>query len=318
MTHFDEHYYLRHHTDVRQAVRLGQFASGYEHWIKFGQRENRSVRWLKTVSTSKTLKQTFKHSGDRGDIIYSLPVIMQKRGGDLYLDIYPQKRDRLSDGSLSLLTEEKAISMFRLLRSQPYINSCNLYKGEEIDYSLDDFRIAGHLWEINICERHCETFDINFNIHLKKWLYAKKVDLPYDIVVARSHRYRNEKVNWGEIYKFCLSPNHYHKRAVFIGHESEYKDFKKNVGNLDYLYTKDLYDVARVINSAKIFIGNQSCPYALAEGLKKNVIQEVFEPSPNCIFKRANALYLRESKTEYDLRDWEYYATASINNSNLQ
>lgn len=318
MTHFDEHYYLARHTDVRQAVRLGHFTSGYEHWTKFGQRENRDVRWLRAVMTSAPQKHTFKHSGDRGDIIYSLPVIMQRRGGDLYLNIYPERRDRLGDGMMSLLTEEKAISMFRLLRSQPYINSCNLFRGEEIDYCLDDFRLTGRLWEANLCEVHCETFGVHFNYHLKKWLYAKKVDLPYDIVVARSHRYRNEKVNWGEIYKFCLSPNHYHKRAVFIGLESEYKDFKKNVGNIDYLPTTDLYDAARVINSAKIFIGNQSCPYALAEAMKKNVIQEVYEPSPNCIFKRPNALYLRESKTEYDLRDWEYYATASINNSNMR
>jgi SAM-dependent methyltransferase len=38
---FDEQYYLDEYPDVRQAVAEGVFASGLEHWVRFGQEEGR-------------------------------------------------------------------------------------------------------------------------------------------------------------------------------------------------------------------------------------------------------------------------------------
>ena len=39
---FDEHYYLAMNPDVAVAVALGEFATGYDHYIKYGQFEGRS------------------------------------------------------------------------------------------------------------------------------------------------------------------------------------------------------------------------------------------------------------------------------------
>jgi hypothetical protein len=39
---FDEHYYLQQNPDVAAAVAAGTFATGYDHFIKYGQYENRS------------------------------------------------------------------------------------------------------------------------------------------------------------------------------------------------------------------------------------------------------------------------------------
>lgn len=43
---FDEARYLRSNGDVAEAVRAGVFASGEEHYLKHGQEEGRSFRWL--------------------------------------------------------------------------------------------------------------------------------------------------------------------------------------------------------------------------------------------------------------------------------
>ena len=69
--------------------------------------------------------KTFKHSGDLGDIIYSLPTIRALGGGILYLD--PEGgandkyvRDQSVDGRtrLNKLTID---SLTPLLEAQPYI-----------------------------------------------------------------------------------------------------------------------------------------------------------------------------------------------------
>jgi hypothetical protein len=38
---FDEQFYLDAYADVRKAVAEGIFASGLEHWVRFGQEEGR-------------------------------------------------------------------------------------------------------------------------------------------------------------------------------------------------------------------------------------------------------------------------------------
>jgi hypothetical protein len=48
-------------------------------------------------------------------------------------------------------------------------------------------------------------------------------------------------------------------------------------------------ELAEVIEGAELFIGNQSVANAIAEGLKKRMIQEVSHELPDCIFKRDNA-----------------------------
>jgi len=40
---FSEREYLRCHPDVRQAVRRGDFESGYEHYQRYGRREGRTL-----------------------------------------------------------------------------------------------------------------------------------------------------------------------------------------------------------------------------------------------------------------------------------
>jgi hypothetical protein len=68
----------------------------------------------------------------------------------------------------------------------------------------------------------------------------------------------------------------------------EHEAFTKTVGPIEHYPTADYLELARVIAGCSLFIGNQSCPYAMAEGLKKNAILESFYHAPDCQFSRPN------------------------------
>ena len=65
----------------------------------------------------------------------------------------------------------------------------------------------------------------------------------------------------------------------------------ENTKEVIYTPTKNFLEVAQLIAGSKLFIGNQSAPYAVAEGLKHNSILEVTLPSPDCIYERDNGRY---------------------------
>jgi len=49
--------------------------------------------------------------------------------------------------------------------------------------------------------------------------------------------------------------------------------------------------LGKVIAGCQLFVGNQSSPYAIAEGLKKATVQEMSTECPNCVFVRTNAVH---------------------------
>jgi len=101
----------------------------------------------------------------------------------------------------------------------------------------------------------------------------------------RSHRYREDKFPWAQIVE------KYGDRMVFSGYNPEWAEFIERFGRIHYHSPTNLLELARVIAGGVIFIGNQSCPYAIAEGLKVDSIQETWKGGPNCIFNRPNGFY---------------------------
>ena len=87
---------------------------------------------------------TFKHSGDLGDIIYSLPTIRALGGGILYLDPAggesdPYIRAQCVDGK-TRLNKQTIDFLSPLLKLQPYITDVRYWNGEKVTYNLDEFR----------------------------------------------------------------------------------------------------------------------------------------------------------------------------------
>ena len=137
----------------------------------------------------------------------------------------------------------------------------DIFKNEKIDINLNLFR----------------EFTINFNIDSVRWYFHitgihAELDVPYltnvgfheikeKIVIIRAKRRRNYLIN----YNFLKNYNN----VLFLGLVDEYNELKKEIPNLEFFECKDFLEMAQIINSSKIFIGNLSFGFTLAEGLKK-------------------------------------------------
>lgn len=229
----------------------------------------------------------FKHSGNIGDIIYALPTVFElsKNGvAHLYLQTNQPAEYSYNYHPLGgVMLTEKMIELSKpLLLHQPQIESVEVYKNENVDYDLDLFRnysfgldkSSGVRWYFHV-------FGISRNSSLP-WLVAPK-DEQYanNIVIARSHRYRSPLIDYSFLNKY---PN-----KLFVGVKEEYEDMKKVLPNLQYKPVQDFLEMASIINSCRLFIGNQSFPFALAEALKVPRLLEVYYKTPNVVVEGEGA-----------------------------
>lgn len=221
-------------------------------------------------------KNSFCHAGDAGDCCYSLPTIKALGGGTLYLNLVtgiarepmtPQKRDWLAP----------------LLEAQEYIKSVEMYRGQAVAYNLNYFRNywREHLNEfgVSLAEWHCRAFEVDPVCLNKPWLECE-AKLIEPVVIHRSERYQNKDFDWKRVLE------KYKGQCVFIGLEQEHRKFTGQFSYLPFYKVTSALDMAQVINGAKLFVGNQSFPNAVAEGLKKPKILEVWAADPNTIFER--------------------------------
>jgi hypothetical protein len=223
----------------------------------------------------------FKHSGNSGDIIYSLPSVFElskngkarfylhaNQAGDYKNNYHPLGNVMLTDKMVDMLKP--------LLQYQPQIEIAEKHNGQAVDYDLDDFRkYSFFLDRGSITRWYFHVYGISYNTS-KPWLVAPKDEQYSDkIVIARSHRYRSPMADYSFLNKY---PN-----KIFLGVEEEYEDMKKALPDLEFKPVKDFLEMATIINSCKLFIGNQSFPFSIAEALKVKRLLEVYYKVPNVI-----------------------------------
>ncbi len=217
--------------------------------------------------------KTFKHSGNLGDIIYSLPTIIALGGGKLFIS-----KDTPSPGIP--MTDEMVIQLIELLKTQPYLVDVRPFHGEKMDYDLDKFReqdMANIL--LSLC--HLRAFGVNFDLS-KPWLENITQIHVAEIVINRTLRYHGDNINWHIL-------EGYENRCVFIGFEEEYSAFKRETGlDIAGYETESILEFARIIRGSSLFIGNQSLGYALAEAMKYPRVLEVCPYATNCMPQSPN------------------------------
>ena len=223
---------------------------------------------------------SFMHSGNSGDIIYSLPAVFKlaKSGkAILYLQI-DQKAEYQGFHPLGnvMLNRKMAEMLIPLMNYQEGIESCSVYEGEQVDYDLDTFRRYSLLLDRGSISRwYFHVFGISAPLY-KPWLTAPKDESLKDtIIIARSHRYRNPMLDYSFLSKY--------DKLLFLGVQEEYDDMKKVLPNLEWRKMNDFLEMATVINSCRLFIGNQSFPFSIAEALKVNRLLELYFLTPNVI-----------------------------------
>lgn len=225
---------------------------------------------------------SFKMSGNIGDILAALPAIRALGGGILYLNskglpirYRPGSRHPLKNRTLSPVWTKKLIP---LLEPQPYLKKVIEWKGEEVDYDLDSFRDVKctggfNLAAINLARACCLPFLIDPDL-FHAWLTVKP-DRRFKncILVNRTIRYINPTLS----YSFLRN----RRDVVFLGLRDEYRVFSRQAGLVEFVEAPDYLTLARWVAGCKLFVGNQSFCYWVAEGLKVKRILEVCPYCPN-------------------------------------
>jgi len=251
---------------------------------------------------------SFKHSGHLGDIIYALPVIKQltsrfcSQPAHLFLNLYYKSRlDPSIDhpsGRYALIPETYAI-IKPLLEKQDYISSVSQYSGENVDFDLDNFRDCIYTLDRgNISKWYQELIPIDLHLEYP-WIKVDNVNNDYNeyIIISRSTRYHWNDLSYAFLRKY--------PKIAFVGLEYEFKLIKETIPNLIYIPTNDLLELARVIAGSRLFIGNQSSPFSIAEALKVNRLLECYLYSPNVDpVGGHNAIFSSQACFEYLVKDF--------------
>lgn len=239
-------------------------------------------------------EQTFSTMGTFGDTIYSLCVMKMLGGGKLYV-----KLDALNDFAKNVLgwadagpgkgryTQTDYDMIAPLLEAQDYLTEVAVWNNEPIDRAELDNHWKMHLikgWQGNQTE--CYALTAGMNIHdpdirkkllFEPWLTpVEPIRIPgKPFVINRTsrHLYGANGTGWNDFIKNKLADY-----AVFIGSEQEHAVFEQSFKiKVEYYKTKDLLEVAQVIQGCEQFIGNQSSALSIAIGLGKTFWCEVRE-----------------------------------------
>lgn len=245
----------------------------------------RNLSSLPPINFDRAIAEpSFRHSGNSGDIIYSLPAVfaLAPNGGARFYLKTNQKLDHPYFHPLgNMMLNDKMVSMLSpLLLHQPGIQTCEPYRDQEIDYDLDLFRT--YIFQTDrgsISRWYFQVFAVFADLS-RPWLIAPKEGKYGDyIVIARSHRYRQPFISYAFLQQY--------PKKLFLGVPEEFEDLRREIPDLEYHPVTDFLELATVINSCRFFIGNQSFPFAIAEALKVQRVLEVYYHIPNVIVEGA-------------------------------
>jgi len=220
----------------------------------------------------------FFHSGQLGDIVYSLPAVRAGGGGDFLVDCGSRWWSHFPGDPVAALAP--------LLEAQPYVRRARRWSGERPDVNLDGFRDyyqgpGPTHWFLNIAEAHLQAVGLGRDV--SPWLSAPRDPRSAGkVVLHRSTRFPSPYFRWSELVGRLRDDE-----ALCVGLPQEHARLQQIAGRrLAYLPTADLLELAGVIAGCRLFVGNQSSPMAVALGLGVDVVQETCPSCPNCLFNR--------------------------------
>ena len=228
--------------------------------------------------------QNFSHSGDIGDIIYSLPTIRACGGGELTLFHMPGR-------TAHPMTKQKVSRIKPLLELQHYITAVH-WSDDLMDSSLNGFR--DHFRAGNLADMHLATHGLGWHHRIDRWLEVDPTS-KVEVVINRTPRYNNDGFDWPAVL------GKYRGRIGFLGSPEEHGLFEDRFGSVPYLDADNLLKVAQLIAGCKLFIGNYSAPAAIAEGLKHQMVIEVCPGNQHhlAIFQRMGCILGWDARVEW-------------------
>ena len=219
----------------------------------------------------------FLHSGHLGDIINALPLIKEiskTRKCNYFIEANKPLPDHTPSGSHpfgNVFLNNKSVDMLLpLIEKQKFITKSEKFNNQVIDIDLNFFRELPIDFNIDSVRWYFHLTGIHTNLNEPYIEVNAHNEFKNKIVISRSLRRKNYLIN----YKFL---NRY-ENILFLGLENEYLDLKNEISNLEFYNCKDFLEMAMIMKNCKIFIGNLSFGFALAEAMK---IPRLLESGPN-------------------------------------
>ncbi len=218
------------------------------------------------------------HGGDAGDVIYALPTMRElaRRFGSVKLELHPSSLTR------AMMTPASADSLRSLIERQDYVDSV-VFVNQPTGLRLDRWRTEP-CYEMILADKHLAAANLPLTCRDDAWLTVLPRRVA-PVVFHRSPRYHNPFFPWRRVWET------YGDEAVFVGGRDEHAAFCEAIGRVPYHPTSTFLELAEVIAGSELFVGNQSCPFAIAEGLKHNAVLEVDRRGANCCYERANVVH---------------------------
>lgn len=217
---------------------------------------------------------TLTHTGNAGDIIFSIPTInaLAKRHGERatlyikrlqYVCPYGDQYEFVKD----LLAQQSGVK--EVVPFVPSDNNWNYFKwsGLKPDYDLDEARHQKNRGRIHIIKRYFDQFDIRED-HTKPFLkiddYEKRNE-KYALIHL-TPRWNGLQYDWKRIYSEALER---HGKVYFVGFQTEWLDFVVRFGQIEHLPTENLLQLSRLIRDCEALYCNQNVSLTIAQGLGK-------------------------------------------------
>jgi len=242
----------------------------------------------------------YKHSGNAGDIIYSLAglkAIYEKHGvpqtlyikldtpGYYYRGATHPTRDE--SGREVMMNRGMYDQLLPLLLKQEYIDTVQIWTGQKVQVDLDHIRSNfvnmpyGH-----IARWYSYVFpDMHIDIS-RKWLdYRTREDesiighsTSNTILIGRTSRYTNNMISFHFLKEYNT------EKMAFVGTEAEHEDFCREWDiEIPHRKVNDFLELATMLGRCNFYLGNQSFIFSLAEAMKVPRILEVCQFAPNVI-----------------------------------
>lgn len=234
-----------------------------------------------------------RHSFNAGDLITILPgiqhlyktkniktVFMQRLSFPAFY-YHGAEHPVKNEGEQVCMNEGMWNMMLPLLKSQEYIEDAFIWEGQSFGLDFDLSRDRKLIPMPNGSIHHWPWFlmpDLSCDLGIP-WINCNTV-ANNSIIVNFTERYRNPHLSYYFLKDYDVK---------FVGTDKECDLFcKQNNLSLEYIQICDFKELAEVIKGAKLFIGNQSFCWHLADAMKVKRILEVCTAFPNTFPTGAN------------------------------
>lgn len=217
----------------------------------------------------------YYHRGAMGDIVQALPTIRAMGKGELVCSMAPHRVESLA----TFLRLQRCITGVRHV-PRPMWNQ--RIPGVTCDLNAV-FDLPGPA-KRSIIVAHAQALGVSLVAPASPWLDPDPswVRGAHDrVLVNRTHRYRHPRAPWAAVLK---KERAIYAEMAFVGTPKEHADFQAEFGEITYLPTETVADLARAIYESRKLLCSQSLAFTIALGFGIDHVLECAPDHTNCLY----------------------------------